>query len=583
MKFYPMLVLAVIVASFSCKKKSSENRQLGNPSGTLSAARSPVASKVLGSELKETETVPGKIIFRSMSSQGAAVNAQGFKSFTSPVDNITRVTRILNRSETAKIKASSLFAISSLSRTDSLVAKSAADKASTTQELLSIYEIITVPALQDLTSSNKNRTNELIRQLNKDNPGTAFAEIKAYAFLSTNDPYMPPSMGAWNQTFFDLWGLDKINATQAWDISQGDGQIVAVIDTGVDSLHEDLTGQVIPGFNAIYSLDNAFDDHGHGTHVAGTIAATANNSKGIAGVAPKSKILPVKVLDYQGLGELSVIAKGIKWAADHGATVINMSLGAFISPENVPPYLSDAMAYAYGKGIPIIVAAGNSALNMRSFSPANDPHAFSVAATNSQDQLATFSNSGPRLGISAPGGGDTSGGDVFSALASILSVKSSGSKFASSYNVGEKYLRLAGTSMAAPHIAGTAALLKSKYSNYTVPQIYQAIRIGADDISTPGFDDKTGPGRVNALKALTTPVPLTILLTSVMPSKSYVGAETSLTGVVGGENLKSWSLEFSVQSTSVLSWVPLATGSTPISGDIAKWTIPKNLLDKSLV
>ncbi len=584
MRNFQLLVILFIAFAISCRPTAIPSRQLGEKSAAAGAIQSPKPAQVMGADIKESELVPGKIIFRSQSPTANPAGGPAAKSIDMPdVDPMIRLEKILLKDEKTKLKKSSLFQFT----TDTVLRNSSfgplIKNASSSQIMINTYEMVTIPQLEAPSDSNRMRTMELIAALNKDSPGTAFADFKAYAFLNSNDPFMPPSKGAWNQPFLDLWGLDKLQITQAWDTSEGSGQIVAVIDTGVDSNHEDLLGQVLPGFNAITTNSNQIDDHGHGTHVAGTIAAIANNANGIAGVAPRAKILPIKVLNSQGFGYFSVVASGIKWAADNGATVINLSLGAAIAPENVPPYISDALTHAYAKGVAVIVAAGNSGFNLRSFTPANDPHVLSVAATNSEDKLASFSNFGPRLGVSAPGGGDTVGGDPFTSPYSVLSLKSSGSRIDKTYNVGERYLRLAGTSMAAPHVAGVAALIKSKFPSYSVPQVYQAIRINADDIADAGIDNRTGPGRLNAFKSMVAGAPLSVWITSKMPISSYSGEEFSISGIVGGPNLKSWALEFALDAQSNIIWTTIASGTSAVEGEIAKWTIPTSFLDRGIL
>src|SRR5262249_9984502 len=140
----------------------------------------------------------------------------------------------------------------------------------------------------------------------------------------TNDTYFPPKAGDWGQAFADQWPLQKLDIPNAWTISQGQGVVVAVIDTGVDYTHPDIATNVIKGHNFVSGTEDPMDDNGHGTHVAGTIAAIANNGIGIAGVAPSSKILAIKILDSNGSGYFSDAASAIMYAVDSGAKVISM-------------------------------------------------------------------------------------------------------------------------------------------------------------------------------------------------------------------------------------------------------------------
>lgn len=275
-----------------------------------------------------------------------------------------------------------------------------------------------------------------------------------------NDPRFP-----------EQWGLLKIGAPAAWETTIGSGVVVAVLDTGVDLAHPDLDGRLVPGRNFLQPCLPPQDDRGHGTHSAGTIAATLNNGMGIVGVAPGASVMPLKVLDERGLGKDGEIAAAIRWAVDHGAQVINMS---FDGPTSTPS-IDDALAYAAEHQIAAIVAAGNGSGSAPTF-PAARPSAIAIAATTEHDTRAAFSNHGDWIAVSAPG-------------INVLSTW---------WDAGPVYRSTSGTSMAAAHAAGVAALLLSVRPQLGVDELASILRETADPAVGPGL----GAGRVNAARAV---------------------------------------------------------------------------------
>lgn len=227
------------------------------------------------------------------------------------------------------------------------------------------------------------------------------------------------------------WGVDRIDADLVWGTATGTGVRVAVLDTGIDLSHPDLAANIAGGYNAVNPRKAPKDGNGHGTHVAGTIAAV-NNSVGVVGAAPAARLYAVKVLSDSGFGWLSDIIEGIDWSIRNGIQVINMSLGTSSDSQA----FHDAVAAARNAGITIVAAAGNdgpadSTVNY----PARYPEVIAVAATDQADTLAWFSSRGPEVDLAAPG-------------VNIYSTYKGGA-----------YATLSGTSMAAPHVAGTAALV----------------------------------------------------------------------------------------------------------------------------
>src|SRR6185312_11692373 len=236
---------------------------------------------------------------------------------------------------------------------------------------------------------------------------------------------------------------------QTWKAAQGDGVIVAVVDTGVARVPDLKDTEIVPGWNFVNDTDNAADDHGHGTHVAGTIAQSTHNGLGVAGVAFHAKIMPIKVLSARGSGSVSGIANGIRWAADHGAKVINMSLGGPMASS----VLSKAVKYAHDKGVVVVCAAGNDGRGKVSY-PAAYPHAIAVASTQYDETTTFYSNWGKEIDIAAPGGNtrvDQNGDGQPDGVLQNTIVPG---------NISQNdYLWFMGTSMASPHVAGVAALV----------------------------------------------------------------------------------------------------------------------------
>jgi serine protease len=252
--------------------------------------------------------------------------------------------------------------------------------------------------------------------------------------------------------FKDQWHLQQIHMMDTWKAAQGDGVVVAVVDTGVARVPDLKETEIVPGWNFVNDTADASDDHGHGTHVAGTIAQSTHNGIGVAGVAFHAKIMPIKVLSARGSGSVSGIANGIRWAADHGAKVINMSLGGPMASS----VLSKAVKYAHDKGVVVVCAAGNDGRGKVSY-PAAYPHAIAVAATQFDETTTFYSNWGKEIDIAAPGGNtrvDQNGDGQPDGVLQNTVVPGDISR--------NDYLWFMGTSMASPHVAGVAALVVSQ-------------------------------------------------------------------------------------------------------------------------
>jgi thermitase len=268
-----------------------------------------------------------------------------------------------------------------------------------------------------------------------------------------------------------LWGIRKIQAPAAWDKARGKSSVlVAVIDTGVDYNHPDLQGIVVKGPDVSNGDGDPMDDHGHGTHVAGTIAARSNG-EGVVGVAFGVKVLAIKALDEDGSGPEDGIARAVDAAVRNGAKVINMSLGG---PDDAWA-LRDAVARATRAGVLCVVAAGNDG-DTRPDYPAANPEALAVGATDTSDKRAYFSNYGDYVQIAAPGVG-------------VYSTMRRG-----------RYDMLSGTSMAAPHVAGAAGLLLSANAGLSVSKLKKLLVENGD--SAAGFPYTPSVKRLNLSRSL---------------------------------------------------------------------------------
>jgi thermitase len=291
--------------------------------------------------------------------------------------------------------------------------------------------------------------------------------MKVQAYLVPNDPY-------WNLQ----WGPQKIEAEWAWNTTVGNYDvIVAVVDTGIYYPHPDIAPNYVAlGYDWVNNDADPIDDHGHGTHCAGIVAAVLNNNIGTAGLA-QVRVMAEKALNSEGSGYWDWVANGIVHAVDHGARIISMSLGGYGESELV----HEAVRYAHEAGVLVVAAAGNDNTNMKSY-PAAYEGVIAVAATDQYDGKAYFSNWGDWIELAAPG-------------VDIISTTPWG------------YESWSGTSMACPHVAGLAALIWSWYPSRSRDWLRLWLRYTADDLGEPCFDVYFGYGRINARKAFLQPPP----------------------------------------------------------------------------
>jgi subtilisin family serine protease len=278
------------------------------------------------------------------------------------------------------------------------------------------------------------------------------------------------------------YSLDRMRVRHAWGRSTGASNLIAVLDTGVQSGHSDLKGRVVKGYDFVNDDTGAGDDNGHGTWVAGIIAANANDSYGIAGISWSDRILPVKIMNANGTGSTADLASGIYWAAGKRADVINMSVGGFPYSQAV----LDAVNYAWNKGAVLVGAAGNNA-RRENYYPASYDRVISVSATQVNDEFSYWSSYGPKVNVSAPG-------------SSVLTTNCTVTKCPNRGWGSHTYI--SGTSFATPNVAGVVALIRAKYPSYTPAQVVSRLYSTVDDLGYGGRDDRYGLGRVNAHRAL---------------------------------------------------------------------------------
>ena len=309
---------------------------------------------------------------------------------------------------------------------------------------------------------------------------SVFALLGTILFLST---LAPPVRAAGDPGRSQQWALELIRAPQAWAVGRGAGTTIAVVDTGVDLPHEDLASKLLPGRSFVGTAVQ--DENGHGTHVAGIAAAATDNGRGISGVAPDAKILPLRVFDSDDRAPYSAIAAAVRFAADERSTVINLSLGPELPlvANALDTSLADAIDYAWSKGSIVTIAAGNNAIPVSEYG--NLP-AIVVAAVERDDTVATYSTGvgGAMWSMAAPGGGARGG---------VLSTYWFEGK-------SNSYANAAGTSMATPHVAGAAAVLRGL--GLSPQQTVERLLATAKDLGPSGKDNDYGSGRLDLAAAV---------------------------------------------------------------------------------
>lgn len=398
---------------------------------------------------------------------------------------------------------------------------------------------------------------------------------------TTNDTYFD-STGSWGQSYQDLWGIHAISAPQAWDQVEGDGIVVAVVDTGVNLNHSDISANawVNPGEIPNNNIDDdnngyiddingwdfyennaeADDPNSHGSHVAGAIAATANNNTGVVGVAPNVKIMAIRGLGRTGSGAATNLIAGIYYAVNNGADVINNSWGGVAFSQA----LNDAINYAHEAGVIVVSAAGNNNSDSSKFYPAGYKNSISVGAVDSNDMKASFSNYGNDIDVVAPG-------------VDILSLNSEANSYlAERYPnsvLANDYLHISGTSMASPYVAAVAALIKQLHPSYNTTQVAYTLRHYSDGVSANNwgvFGDEVY--RINALSAISAPeVPIVdVEITSQTAAQStpynvFEKDRFVIAGTVSGNGVTSYQLSYADYSgASPGTFTQFASGNQAI-------------------
>jgi subtilisin family serine protease len=382
----------------------------------------------------------------------------------------------------------------------------------------------------------------------------------------------------------------RIAAPAAAERTAGEGLTVAVVDTGIDPTHPDLAGSLwtntgeVPGngidddgngyvddtwgwnfvgkrYDRPQADDDPRDGNGHGTHVAGTVAGLRDGGADVAGAAPRAKVMAVRGLDDAGFGLDSLLAAAIVYAADNGADVINASWGGRGTSETV----REAVDYAARLGVVLVAAAGNAGEDARGYYPVALDPVVAVAASDAKDAPAPFTNWGSRIDVAAPG-------------VDILSARAAGTGLGPV--VAHGYVRLSGTSMAAAHVSGLAALVLARHPEYSTEQVRQAIRVSAVRVGAAGFDDRgSGYGRVDAARAVGLGGALAARILEP-PDGSAVTGLVVVRGLADGEGFARYELAYG-EGERPAAWAPLAEGLEPAEdgplGSFDAGTVPDGL------
>ncbi|HET7544768.1 MAG TPA: S8 family serine peptidase [Polyangiaceae bacterium] len=416
----------------------------------------------------------------------------------------------------------------------------------------------------------------------------------AHLVYTPNDPYWSSS-GSWGQPRADQWDLKLMHTSAAWDATRGNGVVVAVVDTGVDINHPDLAGNVwtnpgeipdngldddrngfiddVHGWSVLGNNNNVDDNIGHGTHVAGTIAAQDNNGIGVAGIAPDAKIMPVQVFSFSS--DAFTLSQGLLYAANNGADVINNSWEICSSSCPSVAVVEDAVRTAHAAGAVVVFAAGNEGANIRERSPQNLPETIVVSATTPGDTRAEFSNFG-LVDVAAPGSGDPNDANVIEPAYGILSLKAATCLEPWICNpdrlVGDHYVRLSGTSMAAPHAAGVAALVLGLHPTYSPEQVRQVLRRTSIDANGNGYDSDLGYGRIDTAKLSTEPTPLEAL---IQAPRVLQTAQLPILGKANGAQFQKYVLEYG-KGSAPATWTTITSSTTPVTtGTLGTWDASK--------
>jgi subtilisin family serine protease len=465
-------------------------------------------------------------------------------------------------------------------------------------------------ALAPLTPAERRdmqRTQKVVMRLRRAGFEQVVPSLAIRPRRAPNDPYFASS-GSWKQPYDDLWGLKRIQAPAAWNVTVGSPDVVvAVVDTGIDYNHRDLqenvwinegetgvdeTGQDKRtnrvdddgngyvddwrGWNFADNNNDPSDAVGHGTHMAGTIAAVGDNGTDVVGVMWQARVMALRI--FRAGGEYSTddqAAAAIRYAADNGARVTNNSWGG----PGFSPVLHDAFEETYRRGVLHVAAVGNDMASLDDYydTPASEESVIAVSALTPEDTRFYVSNYGSKIELTAPGGDNRA--STFSLDApqvspcSILSLRSAGRDFGIS--VDDYLARTCGTSMAAPHVAGAAGLVFARYPDWTAEQVRARLRETAADIGSPGRDKDFGFGVVNAAAAVGADF-VTVKWSWPDDDKEVLRRSYALWGEVGGTGFRSYLLEGG-RTMIPQEWVRLGEGRASVrGGELARWQPDRN-------
>jgi thermitase len=421
----------------------------------------------------------------------------------------------------------------------------------------------------DLWRVPEGRELATIKQLAAD-PHVEYAEPN-YVYQASIEP---------NDPYFDAgkqWAHAVIDSPGAWDLSIGDAStVIAVIDTGIDETHPDLAGKIVAGWDFVDDDGDPHDLNGHGTHVAGIAAAVTNNAAGVAGMNWRARVMPVRVLNQEGQGYNSDIADGIVWAYQHGARVLNLSLGGSWFSWTMQAAIADA----YAAGTLVVAAMGNCRTQNPSSCPQSNPtqypaaydHVLAVAATGMDDLYTYYSQYGPHCDVAAPGGEMSAYHDPRGIVSTMPTYPA---YLTTSYRYATQYDYLQGTSQATPYVSGLAALVWALEPALTPDQVQATIETTATDLGDPGWDPDYGYGRIDARAALE----------AVTPRVTDLHVTEGITDTLSLTATLRWSapahasaiaLRYSDVPLGEASWAtatPLAAG-LPGTADVYTATVP---------
>jgi len=594
----PLVTLGEGVDDGDARTAAPANLQSLAPASQNVASLAPLAT-YYQNQANAPKAVPGQVVvkFKSAGPQRLVHNLQsllnkGLSLSSATADQSTSLDAFVQRHRVRSARSllrdeSTKGAAAATTRLNARLSASAARRGTPINQLPDFSNVyrVDVPVGSDLAL--------VVGEFRRD-PHVEYAHpnYEMELVYTPNDPYLASS-GSWGQAEFDLWGLKLVGAETAWNSARGAGTVVAVVDSGLDFSHPDIQENVWTntdeiagngvdddgngyvddsnGWDTANDDNDATDGAGHGTHVAGTIAAQDNNGAGVVGVAPDAQIMAVKGFADSGSGSIFDLAEAVLYAAANGADVINNSWGC--SGGCPPtPVIEDAVAAAYQAGVIVVFSAGNDNLDVKNYSPQARPEVIVVSATSPQDTRASFSNFG-FVDVGAPGVGNTNSSAPFPDRG-VLSLKAAlctPSICPPELIVGGDYLRQAGTSMAAPHVAGLAAVVLSQNPSYTPEQVRQVIRRSATDIGAPSFDTEFGYGRIHAAGAVTQPVPLGARL--LTPSLIEAQSSFALNGTAAGPSFANYRLEYGL-GTNPTSFTLITQSTSQVTGGtLATWNV----------